>query len=422
MRPSIIVGILILTGSIANPAAAIETTVDLEYQGHFYGNGSDGDPRTRQGVYAAIDIGHRTGDLSFKARASARQNPEADYGIYDDRLYVEELKVVYSTEKIEIGAGRQHIRNGRATLVNPTDYFDQRDYRDALLATDRALATDGVRLTYRIGGFDAEAVYAPISRTSLMPHVKSRWFFALPDAIDLGDGNSIPVTYRWEQYDGSRNTPDRPQVMLRLNRDAELLSYSVSYFRGRDNMPTFDEGLPIVGPSEVIVPIVQSYPDKRSFGFDAEILIDKLVMRAELARVDLDFRDGRQDRYDHAVVGFDINMDSGVFGKQTYLAFEYSKQLSRDGVRYEKEDLRHIFSDAILARAEIELGSTDSVSGNIVYDTRNRQSAAMIEWKREFSDRLSVTTSLDLLSGRPDTFFGQYSRNDRIGIMMEYVF
>lgn len=422
MRPSTVFSALILTGLIANPAAAIETTVDIEYQGHFYGNGSDGDPRTRQGVYAAIDLGHQAGNLSFKARASARLNAEADDEVYDDRLYLEEMKVVYSTEKIEIGAGRQHIRNGRATLVNPTDYFDQRDYRDALLATDRALGTDGVRLTYRIGGFDVDAVYAPVRRASLMPHVQSRWFFALPDSVDLGGGEAIPVAYRWEKYDGSSGDPGRPQSMLRLNRDAESFSYSLSYFRGRDNMPAFDEGPPMVGPNGLLVPIKQSYPDKRSLGFDTEILLGKLVMRAEVARVDLDFRDGRRDRYDHAVVGFDLNMDRGVFGKETYLAIEYSKQLSRDGIRYEKEDLRHIFSDALLARVEVELGSSDSISGNVVYDTRNRQSAAMFEWKREFTDRLSITTSVDVLSGRPDTFFGQYNRNDRIGIGMEYVF
>lgn len=422
MRHRRFASILVLYASAVGSAAAADTTVELEYRGHYYSDGAKADPNIRQGFYAAIDVGQQIGRLSLKARASARSNQEADYGIYDDRLYLEEMKVVYSTEKMDIAAGRQAIRNGRATLVNPTDYFDQRDYRDALLATDRYLGTDGVKLTYRVAGFDVDAVYAPIRKASLMPHVQSRWFFALPDAIDIGVGDPVPVSYRWSKYDGTTSDPGKPQVMLKLNRDADSFSYAFSYFRGQDNLPDFEEGVPFVGRSGLVVPIVQSYPTKRSFGVDAEVLAGKFVLRAEAARVDLDYAGGRRDRYDHAVVGFDIAVDNGLFGKDTYLAVEYSKQVSRDGAKYRKENLRHIFSDALVARLELDVTSEDSVSGNVVYDTANGQSVAMIEWRHEFNDRLSMKTSIDILSGSRDTFFGQYGRNDRVGFGLEYVF
>ncbi|MFZ5635601.1 MAG: hypothetical protein ACOY82_03340 [Pseudomonadota bacterium] len=414
--------ILALCATLPGTASALETTIELRYDGHYYADDATEFPSVRQGGYLGFEFSRRSDSLAFKGRASVRSNPEAEPREYDDRLYIEELKVDYVIKDFDITLGRQHIRTGRATLVNPTDAFDQRDYRDALLAADRSRAMDGVKITYHGESFDIDAAYAPAATPSLMPHVRSRWFFRLPDREDVGGGIVLPIDYVWADYAGDRAPGDRSQYLLKLNRDADALSYSISYFSGTDNLPGFESGAPIPTADGLRVPIRQIYPEKRALGFDTEILLGKLVLRAEAARVDLDFAGGRRDSYDHAVIGFDLNVESGLFGKSTYVAIEYSKQWSRDGLRYGKEDLRHIFSDALLARLELEPTSRDAVSANLIYDTRNRQSAALFEWKREVNERLSVSASLDFLSGRPETFFGQYTGNDRLGVGLEYVF
>ncbi|TDR45633.1 hypothetical protein DFR29_10461 [Tahibacter aquaticus] len=391
----------------------------LTYLGHATWDPPAGASRERQGLYAMLKLDQTLGAYDVRAKVSVNRNPEADAQVYNDRLYLDEWYVHRAFGALDLTVGRQPVRGGRATLVNPTDYFDQRDYRDALLSTDRVRATDAVRAVVFAGSYQWSAVYAPRHTKSLMPNTDSRWFFQLPQTVDA-EGASVPLTYTWIDYTGSHTDGSRPQVLLKLDREAQGFSYAVSYFDGEDNLPAFEARDPEPTPGGLLVGIDQLYPDKRALGIDTEVLLGKAVLRAEATRVDLSYADGTRDRYDHLVAGIDLNVEHGLFGEETYFALEYSKQFARDGQRYGKEDLRHILSDALLARVEVSWGTRDSVTTDVVFDTRRRQSAVMLEWRHELSDRLTLHVSGDLLSGRSDTFFGQYTRNDRLGLRLEY--
>lgn len=420
MRSWITLPVLIASAGAAPAAHALDTTVTLLYQGHLTPDPPTDQSVDQHGALARLEASQELGDVLLQGKVRASVDPERDRSEYDDTLYLEELSAQRAFGPVDIVAGRQPVRGGRATLVNPTDAFDARDYRDALLSADRVRAVDGLRATWFNDAWTLSAVTTPVHTKSLMPHPDSRWFFALPPVADVGGGQLVPVNYTWADYDATH--VGAPQTQVKLNHEGEGASYAVSWFDGEDNLPAFNGRDPVPGAAGLDVAIDQVYADKRAFGVDAEVLLGKAVLRVEAARIDLTYANGRTDDYDHIVAGFDVNLEHGLFGKETYFAFEYSKQFARDGQEWTKEDLRHIFANAFLARMEVTLGDHDSVVTDLVYDHLNGQRALLVDVRHDFTDQLVLHVTADLLGGDADTFFGQFTRNDRLGLSLEYTF
>ncbi|AVP97219.1 hypothetical protein C7S18_08425 [Ahniella affigens] len=410
----------IVMGAASAPAWALETTTTLSVSTMMTSDPSEDQARNLAGVSALFEAQHELGGWTLTGLARAEENPERDRNEYDDTVALLELRAQRALGPIDLTLGRQLVRGGRATLVNPTDVFDARDSRDALLATDRVRAVDAMRLAWFLDNWQATFVTTPVHTKSLMPHPDSRWFFQLPASADLGDGTIVPIAYSWADYDATHL--GAPQTQFKLNHEGEGFSYALSWFDGEDTLPTFDSRAPILGPSGLQVEIDQTFAHKQAWGADAELLVGKAVLRIEAARIKRRFEDGRRDDYDHIVAGFDLSLEHGLFGQETYLAFEYSKQFARDGQDWNKEDLRHILANAFLARVDVTLGDHDSVVADVVYDHLQSQNALLFEYRHGFNDQLDLFVTTDVLGGDAETFFGQYTRNDRLGLRLEYTF
>lgn len=420
MRHWLALPVLVASAGTAPTALALDTTVSLLYQGHLTADPPAGRGMDQHGVLARLEASQEAGGVLLQGTVRASVDPERDRDEYDDTLYLEELTAQRAFGSVDVIAGRQFVRGGRATLVNPTDAFDARDYRDALLSADRVRAIDGLRATWFSNSWNLNVVATPVHTKSLMPHPDSRWFFALPPAADVGGGQLVPLTYAWADYDATHG--GTAQTLVKFNHEGEGVSYAMSWFDGEDNLPAFDGRDPVPGPAGLAIAIDQLYADKRALGVDAEVLLGKAVLRVEAARIDLTYANGRTDDYDHVVAGFDLNLERGLFGKETYFAFEYSKQFARNGQDWTKEDLRHIFSNAFLARVDVTLGGHDSLVTDLVYDHLNGQNALLVDYRHDFTDQLVMHVTIDLLGGSSDTFFGQFTRNDRLGLSLEYTF
>lgn len=410
----------LLGASVASGAFALDSTWTLTYQGHLAPDPPATQSVDQHGATVRWEGTQGAGDTRLHANVRASRDPERDRAVYDDTVNIDELYAQRAVGPVDVVAGRQLVRGGRATLLNPTDVFDARDYRDALLSADRVRGIDALRVTWFHDVLTLSAVTTPVHTTSLMPHPDSRWFFALPPVADVGGGQLVPSSYDWTDYDTTH--VGHPQSQLKLTHEGEGASYSISWFEGEDNLPAFNGRDPVPGPTGLFIGIDQLYADKRVLGADAEILLGKAVLRVEAARTALSYADGRTDDYDHVVAGFDLNLEDGLFGKETYVAFEYSKQFARDGQTWIKEDLRHILANALLARVDITLGDHDSVTTDLVYDHLNGQNAVLVEFRHQFTDELALHLTADVLGGSPDTFFGQFTRNDRLGLRLEYTF
>lgn len=420
MRGAFTFGWLALSLCTTSPLQAMEYIVDLNYYHQQYRD-NVAEP-SGNSYSAALSLKEQLGDWSFNSKVSARILAEADYDLYDDRLFVERLSVKRSFAHADITLGRMDLRFGRASFVNPTDFFDPRDYRDVLMSRDRRLPTDALHAVAYGEQTQYSLTVSPRQTRSLMPHTDSRWFFDLPAQFSPDGSTIVPLRYAWRDYDDGKTDFSDLQYLLRFERTLNQVSYSISYFRGIDNVPVFELSDPQpVGDGALIV-LDQIHPDKTAVGFDLEVSLDPWILRLEAAHTKLTAPGRDNDRYQHYVIGVDARFNTGLFGKKTYVAIEYSKQYSDAINRYGREDIRHLFKNTLFAKLDIDLNSYHVLSLQGIYDTQDRQSVAMLAWQYLYSDKITIELSADLIHGRPETFFGQYEDNNRIGLNVRYVF
>lgn len=255
-----------------------------------------------------------------------------------------------------------------------------------------------------------------------MPHTDSRWFFDLPTEFEAGGNVIMPLQYAWRDYGYGETDFSDPQYLIRFEHTLSQVSYSLSYFHGIDNIPAFEASTPrLVGGAALIV-LDQIFPDKSAVGFDLEVNLDPWVFRLEAAHTELTSIGREVDRYQHYVVGVDAKFNNGLFGKETYVAIEYSKQYSDNIDLYGREDIRHLFKNTLFAKLDIDLDSFHALSLEGINDSQDHQSVVMLSWEYLFSDQLTIELSANVIRGLPETFFGQYEDNKRIDFSMEYVF
>lgn len=399
---------------------AMETIVDLNYGYQQYKKSNEG--RSSNNYSAEFGFSEHWDNWSFDSQVSASNLAETDYVLFDDRLFIERLSMKHSFIHADVILGRQDLRFGRASFVNPTDFFDPRDYRDVLLSGDRRLPTDALHVIAYVEQTQYSVTLSPRKGKSYMPHTDSRWFFDLPVELNTGGGENIPLRYSWRNYDDGETDFSDPQYLLRFERTLKQASFSLSYFSGIDNMPVFEPSAPSLDAGGALIVLDQIYPDKSAIGLDLEVSLGLWVLRMEAAQIELTAKGREVDRYQHYVVGFDAKFNDGLFGKETYVAIEFSKQYSDVIDRYDREDIRHLFKNMLFVKLDIDLDSFHVISLDGIYDPQDHQSVAMLSWQHLLSDQLTIEWSADFIRGRPETFFGQYQDNDRISLSVEYAF
>jgi len=404
----------------ATRLSALEYVVDLDYRYQQYYESNEG--RSDNSYSAAFGFSENLGKWLFDSKILARSLAETDYDLYDDRLFIERFLMKRSFANADVTFGRMDVRFGRASFVNPTDFFDPRDYRDVLLSDDRRLPVDALHVVAYAEQTQYSLTVSPRKSRSYMPHTDSRWFFDLPTEFDIGGNTIVPLQYAWQDYDNGESDFSDPQYLVRFEHTLSQLSYSLSYFRGIDNIPVFESLTPRLVGGGALVVLNQIYSDKSAVGFDLEVSLDPWVFRLEAAHIELRSEGREVDRYQHYVAGVDAQFNNGLFGKETYVAIEYSKQYSDDIDLYGREDIRHLFKNMLFAKLDIDLNNFHVLKINGIYDPQDRQSVVMLLWEYLFSDQITIELSADIIRGRPETFFGQYEDNSRIGLSMEYVF
>ena len=415
-----IFGIVLVCLSVTPHLYAFEYIVDLEYRYQRYRDNSY--EKNTSDYIARIELSEYLDNWEFTGKVKASVLAEADYELFDDRLFVDILTAKRMFDSADVIIGRQDLRFGRATFINPTDYFDPRDYRDVLLSENRRLPTDALHSVFYSAQSQYSFTISPRKTRSYMPNTDSRWFFDMPREFDAGNNIIIPIQYVWADYDSGETDFSDPQYLLRFEHTMTRFSFSLSYFKGTDNIPLFEAGEPLLEGAAAIIAVDQIFPDKTAYGFDLEASFDTWILRAEAAHIELRSPGRDTDRYQHYVFGGDANFNNGLFDKDIYFAIEYSKQYSDRIDSYQREDIRHLFKNTLFAKLDIDLDVFNTIGINALYDTGNYQKVFNLSWENLFSDQLSLELSADIIRGGEDTFFGQYKDNGRLGFNLEYVF
>ena len=167
--------------------------------------------------------------------------------------------------KFTVEAGRQFIRWGKTDILNPTDRFAPKDYLSSVVDTD-FLGVNAVRTTYESGANTVDVVWQPLFTPSRTPLLNQRWT-ALP-------AESAGIVLR----DGGARYPGGSQYGFRWNHVASGYEYSLSFFDGRQNLPSFDPSI-----SEQGVLLTRTYPRLRLYGGDVAVSLPWFTVKSEAA-------------------------------------------------------------------------------------------------------------------------------------------
>src|SRR5262249_49162858 len=131
------------------------------------------------------------------------------------------------------------------------------------------LGVNAVRATYESGGNSIDAVWQPWFTPSRTPLLNQRWA-------------QLPVqAASFSIKDNGARYPGGSQYGVRWNHFARTFEYSLSYFEGRQNLPSFDAALvPALQPTIVVQ---RYYPQLRLYGADAAVPLAWFTVKGEAA-------------------------------------------------------------------------------------------------------------------------------------------
>lgn len=164
--------------------------------------------------------------------------------------------------------GRQFIRWGKTDILNPTDRFAPKDYLSSVVDTD-FLGVSAVRVTYESGADTIDAVWQPFFTPSRTPLLNQRWTSLPPQAAGIG------------LVDTGARYPGGSQQGIRWNHIARGYEYSLSFFDGFQNLPSFEAtAAPSLPPQAALL---RTYPRLRLYGGDFAIPLTWFTVKSEAA-------------------------------------------------------------------------------------------------------------------------------------------
>lgn len=167
--------------------------------------------------------------------------------------------------KFTAEVGRQFIRWGKTDILNPTDRFAPKDYLSSVVDTD-FLGVNAVRATYESGADTLDVVWQPVFTPSRTPLLNQRWTAIPAEAAGFA------------LLDDGARYPGGTQYGVRWNHVASGYEYSLSYFDGRQNLPSFDAALTVRG-----VALQRYYPRLRLYGGDVAVPLPWFTVKSEAA-------------------------------------------------------------------------------------------------------------------------------------------
>lgn len=313
-------------------------------------------------------------------------------------LSLRRASAVLHRGKFTVEVGRQFIRWGKTDILNPTDRFAPKDYLSSVVDTD-FLGVNGVRGTYESGANTLDVVWQARFTPSRTPLLNQRWTTLPPDAsgVALRDGGA--------QYPGGS------QYGARWNHVAQGYEYSLSFFEGRQNLPSFDAELAPGLPPAVV--LERTYPRLRLYGGDAAVPLTWFTVKGEAAY--LSSRTRGAEEYVLYVVQVERfvrewSFVGGYAGSYTTRAPATPLQFAAD---------RGI-AKSVVGRA----GLTIDASRSLAVETAIRAQGSFVrfEYTHATGQHWRTTAGAAWIRGDMSDFLGQYRRNSYASLAIRYSF
>ena len=398
----------------------------------------------------------------------------------DQNPYVEvdEAYVSLFLDMFDVRAGIQKFSWGTLDEINPTDNLCPKDFRHpfGLTSVEQKIGVPSVDVSFYppFGDLEIKGVWIPFWTPYRMADQGERWYpplFEAPETLEIDipwiPFSLPPVTIR--QTNAEIDRPPRSlshsAFAFKLARSLASVDLSVSYYNGYDPKPVFAVSGTAMAEATVF-PWAQDiaydltlYPFHRRiqvFGADAATARGAFTFRAEAAYFKGRYLNISLKSLNEIVASIPIPQLSDITLKPRpdgglCLAFPFDPRITfqKDvisagaGMDYQwgsyifslQAVLDHIldYQDEPLVFEEYEVTVTLGLHSTFLNDTlavegglgiNPAQNLLLFKSKADYlySDHISIGLDIVLLDGSLQSPFGQFSKNDQLGLRVSYSF
>jgi hypothetical protein len=297
--------------------------------------------------------------------------------------------------KFTAEVGRQFIRWGKTDILNPTDRFAPKDYLSSVVDTD-FLGVNAVRTTYESGANTLDVVWQPLFTPSRTPLLNQRW-------------TAIPAeAATFSIRDAGARYPGGSQYGVRWNHVASGYEYSLSYFDGRQNLPSFDAALTPRG-----VALQRYYPRLRLYGGDAAVPLPWFTVKSEAAYL-TSATPGAQEYVLYVVQVERLVREWSFVGGY---AGSYTTREPATPLQFAAD---RGFAKSFVGRA----GLTIDANRSMAIETAIRANGSFLryEYSHATGQHWRTVAGAAWIRGNVSDFLGQYRRNSYASLAIRYSF
>ncbi|MCU1336892.1 MAG: hypothetical protein JWO19_2473 [Bryobacterales bacterium] len=345
---------------------------------------------------------------AFDARTDSHRQTAREWVLdADDRsiqrppFSVRRLSATIHRGKVTAVIGRQLVRWGKTDILNPTDRFAPKDYLSSVVDAD-VLGVSAARFTYESGGDTIDLVWQPWFTPSRTPLLNQRWT-ALP-------AEAAGVSLK----DAGARYPGGSQYGARWNHIGSGYEYSLCFFDGYQNLPSFDA---VFSPlPEAVAPLInvsRTYPKLRLYGGDAAVPLRWLTVKGEAAY----FTSSTPGAEEYAL--YVIQLERQV-KEWSFVGGYAGSVVTRDAASPLQFAPDRGFAKSFVGRA----GLTIDANRSLAIETAVRAGGSFVrfEYSQLFGQHWRATGGIAWIRGDMGDFIGQYRRNSYGSLAIRYSF
>lgn len=366
-------------------------------------------------------VGELRGDTDGDANGLYLEIPDTER--HRSILSLREGTVSLRWAPVDVTIGKQFFAWGTADAYNPTDNINPYDYLDVL--DNDKMAVYSVAARVQMGPTSLVAAVVPVFTPSRLPTASSRWAPPPPPGVlaVVNDRELPGVEVGSVQY------------AARLRTTLGGWDLSASYYQGFEDVPEF-RAATLASPSgTAVASLTPVFPKIRAVGADFSTTVRGIEVHGE-GVVRLVEKNGREDSF-QGIAGFTYSWDDLGWSwlDAVTLTLEYARQITlrtRDasilpsgGGESALGDLLAFdaFQNTVVGRLLLKVSEDTQikVTGNLNLDGPTSY-YAQVAVAHRFTDAFHAEAGLDLLGGDARSFWGRWASNDRVFVVLRYLF
>jgi hypothetical protein len=323
--------------------------------------------------------------------------------------------------RLDLRAGTQEIRWGRADGFHPTDNLIPYDYLDTF--SSQRIALPAVKADGYAGKAHFEGVWIPFYTPTRLPLLGQRWFPQLPEtaAVSITPGTP-PIEVNLSYTDAAGPLPARTfgngQWGVRWNQLVPRAEFSVSYFDGFDDLPYFRSRLAGIDADPVapkaLVSLSREYYRIHVIGADFASALGPVGLRGETAYFDQTDPANR----DHLLFVVGIDRSWGEW----FAVIQYA-DLNVAGTF----DSTAVFPDlglrsTLMWRIERTIGPARSIEIKGALRLRDGDFLIQPVYNLTVSNRWQLKLGAAVFGGPRSGYLGQFRDNGSVNVLLRYMF